>query len=467
MTRRIGAQRPRLHQWPEGATTSNLGSVLELAESCGLILDDWQQWCVDGILAENASGGFAAQQALLMMPRQNGKNAVLEAIELAGLFLFDEQRIIHTAQLAKTAADHMLRMVALIKGNPDLEAVCQFFFANGKESIVRTDTGARLEFITRGKRAVRGGSPNRVVFDEALYLADEQIQAILPALSAQSLNEIGAPQIVYTSSAPVAESQVLHRVRQALLDGLMPQAFYAEWGCEAGTDPNDRDAWYSANPGLGIRISEEWIADNELPILSPEAFAIERLGVVFGADSASSELPEWGTCLDASSTMFGPPTIAVDCDPDLSWTSVAVAGQRADGLLHVELVDRFTSPTDAVVALRSMFREFQSPIYVDPRSAAAALIPLLVDAQVRVAEVTLADLLKACAGLKAAVRDQRLRHRGQMPLDAAVASASVRTVGDGWAWARRTSTVSISPLVAMTIAAWAASTSKPTEFFAY
>jgi hypothetical protein len=446
---------------PQGAVSSAAEEAFALAESCGLRLFDWQRWVVAGMLSEDAAGRWAAQQALLLVPRQNGKNSVLECVELSALFLFGEHRIIHTAHLAKTAADHMQRMVGLIKANPDLERLCQFYFANGKESIVRTDTGARLEFITRGKRAVRGGSPNRVVLDEALYLTEEQMQAILPALSAQSLNTEGAPQIIYTSSAPLPESTVLHRVRNAMLDGGMTNAFMAEWSCEAGCDAADRENWYASNPTLGLLIGEQWIAENELPVLSPEAFAVERLGVVFGGDGGDTELPEWGACLDTDSQMSGKPSVAVDADPDGSWWSVAVAGQRADGRTHVELVERFTSSEDALAVLTKMWGKWRAPVVIDSRASAGALVPGLLQARVQVVEISTADLLRACSSFRLLVREGRLRHRGQQPLDVAVAGAAVRSVGEGWAWSRKVSTVSVSPLVAATLACWGAVASQP------
>ncbi len=450
---RVGAQRPRLQVLPQDRVSSAVDEALILAESCGIVLDDWQQWVVEWMLAQDARKRWAAQQCLLLLPRQNGKNEIAVVVELAAFFLFGERRIIHTAHLAKTAADHMQRMVAVIKANPDLEAVCQFYFANGKESIVRTDTGARIEFITRGKRAVRGGSPQRIIMDEALYLTDEQMQAILPALSAQSLNTVGAPQIIYMSSSPLPESQVLHRVRDSFVAGHIPRGFFAEWSCEPGADPADVENWYQANPALGIRISEQWVAENELPVLSEEAFLVERLGVVFGSDADGGTITGWGECLDADSQMVGKPAIAVDADPNLEWTSIAVAGHRADGLLHVELVDRFPSMEDAVAVLVAMHRKWQVPVHLDAKAAAGALVPLLMGAKVPVVETATADLLKACAGFKQQVADRKLRHRGQQPLDIAVAGAAVRTIGEGWAWARRSSSVSISPLVAVTLAA--------------
>jgi hypothetical protein len=58
-----------------------------------------------------------------------------------------------------------------------------------------------------------------------------------------------------------------------------------------------------------------------------------------------------------------------------------------------------------------------------------------------------------------------LRHLGQPELDAAVAAAATRDVGDaGRTWGRRVAAGDISPLVAVTLAAWAASAG-PQQFF--
>jgi phage terminase large subunit-like protein len=237
--------------------------VIEFAKRFGMVLDDWQEWVVRHMCAEDSEGNWAATQSVLLVPRQAGKSAILEVLEMAALFLWNEQHIIYSAHLGKTATDHMRRMRRHIKAVPEYDRLCRVLTGKGDERVERTDTGAILEFITRGKKSSRGGSPNRVIFDEAMFLAEDQIQAMLPALSAQSMNVEGAPQMVYTSSAPIAESQVLHRLRRRALDSSPPRMFFAEWSCHEDSDVADRDNWYQANPGLGIRISEEWIEDNE------------------------------------------------------------------------------------------------------------------------------------------------------------------------------------------------------------
>jgi len=448
----VGAQRPRLSHLPPGRVSSAGSDAVEFAASCGLLLDDWHQWCLDQLLGEDEHGRFVASVGLMVLPRQNGKNAVLEALELYAFYVLDEPRILHTAHLAKTAADHMQRMVALVRTNPELDEITHAYFANGKEALQRTDTGARLEFITRGRKTARGGSPARIVFDEALFLNDEQIQSILPAMSAQSMSPDG-PQMVYTSSAPLAESVVLHRLRRRGMSDDAGRMFYAEWSCESGVDIRDRDAWYSCNPGMGIRISESWVAENELTTMSPEAFAVERLGVVLTDDGLHVHLPGWEACRSQRSQLDSPPSVvAIAVGPSGQWSAVVVAGTAAGGLPYVELVRREPGtswlPEEALRASRAL----GCPVLVDPKSPTAAVLDVLERSGVELVEVSTSEYVRACAALQAEVANQQVRHFGDAPLDAAVVGADIRSVGEAWVWSQRASTVDVTPLVAATLA---------------
>lgn len=450
---RVGAQRPRLSLLPDGIVSSAADEAIALAETCGMKLDDWQRWCLHYMLGERADGSWAAGQSVLLVPRQAGKSALFEVMILAGLYLFGERRVIYSAHLTKSASDIMSRVVSLVKANPDLESVTQFYFANGKERIERTDTGAVAEFVTRGRKTLRGGSPNRVIFDEALFLTDAQIQAMLPGMSAQSMNEEGAPQFVFGSSAPLPDSEVLHRLRSAAISGRLPRAFYAEWSCEIGADASNRDNWYAANPGLGVRISEDWVADMEYAVMSPDAFAIERLGVVFdpspaGRDRVISEA-DWlaNATEDAAGT---PVAFGLDVSPDRSTACIGAAS--ADG--HIGVVDHRPGlglgwVRDRVAELRSVRPD--AVWVIDGRSAANGLLdgePTVLAAR---------EMAAACGALYDAVMERRVRFRRQSSLEDAVACASRRPLGDAWAWGRRESGGDISPLVAVTLALHGAS----------
>lgn len=467
---RRGAQRPRLHRLPQSRHGSAGPDAIEFAESLGYDLDDWQKWCIDGLMSEDATGRLIASMVLLIMPRQNGKNVVLEVVELYCFFVLDWAGITHSAHNAETSAAHMARLQAVIEDpqNAALLALVEFRTGSGLERIIRKDIKAEIRFVTRTNRRGRGKSPRMIVFDEALELTDEQSQAIVPSMSAQSMRA-DAPVLIYASSAPLPSSRVLGRLRRACIDGTAPEAFYAEWSCEAGVDPADRDAWASSNPGLGVRISEDWVEQERLVHLSPEAFLTERLGVVLGLDGDAGELPGWSECSDPASEFVGKPAVAIDVATDQSWTSIGVAGWRSDGSLHLELTEHLKGTASAVDVIAAIAKAQGVTVALDPRSPAGGLVDRLKTAGVVVVEVGSLEAVKACAALAQLVSSGEVRHRNQGPLNLAVQHAAVRAVGDGWVWARRAGAGDVSPLVAVTLAAGqlTATPKTPKPVFAY
>src|SRR5262249_45209251 len=105
-----GFQEPRLCWQPPGAVSSAGEEAIALAARAGLVLDPWQCWVLDRSLAERRDGKWAAWEVALICSRQNGKTAILEARELAGLFLFGEELIVHTAHQFKTSSESFRRI---------------------------------------------------------------------------------------------------------------------------------------------------------------------------------------------------------------------------------------------------------------------------------------------------------------------------------------------------------------------
>jgi hypothetical protein len=454
LAERLGAPRPRLLHLPPGKATSAGPEVVELAASAGLILDEWQSWSLEEGLAERADGKWAALESVLITPRQNGKDGGLEALELGALFLFEIGLTTHSAHEFKTAREHFLRIRALIEGAPELlERVAYIHTANGAESI-GLKTGERLNFVARSKGSGRGFSGGLIILNEAMFLPEAAMGALVPTLSAHP-----NPQIWYTGSAPHADSHVLHGLRNRAQSGDAGRLFYAEWGNEPGIDVNNpearREAIRIANPALGIRISEEF-CDAEFDAIGHlgEEFARERLGIPSMEDTTAGIFPPgiWHGCSDLHSQAV-PQALALDVSPGMTWASFAIAGTRTDGLTHVELLAREPGTGWVVDRARALAEELALPVLVDPRGPVAGLLDDLATANIKVELLADGQLPRACATLQERVLTGTVRHKGQSPLDQAVAGAGIRIQGDAWRWGRTASRVDISPLVAITIAA--------------
>jgi hypothetical protein len=302
-----------------------------------------------------------------------------------------------------------------------------------------------------------------VVFDEALFLTSQQVSAILPSLSAQTMRE-DRPLLIYASSAPIGESEMLHGLRSSVLRGEVPQAFLAEWSVELpDTDGDlaaavravmaDPESLYQANPGAGIRIDPEWCWTIERGSMTPETWCVERLGVVFTSDGDSGIIPanHWQACRDLTSTVEGG-RIALSVGPGGGWAAIGLAGEREDGSLHLEVV-RHAVGTGWLVEAALAGTERYGPLLVDPKGPTMAVLAQLEAAGVEVEELPPGDVTKACAELQLDVKTCRARHLDQPELNAAVAGVDIRPVGEAWVFSARASSVDVCPLLAVTLAA--------------
>jgi hypothetical protein len=177
----MGVQEPRFIHSPVHTVRNDAEDAIQLCAEVGMPLDPWQQIALETWLGvrEDGSVGGARRWSLA---RQNGKNAILEARELAGLFLFGEQRIVQRAS-GGDGDEAFKRMRNLIESVPWLDAeVRRSSESPGRQSI-ELKSGAELSYRTRTKGGARGFSAPVVIFDEAQELTGEQFAAIMPVTS--------------------------------------------------------------------------------------------------------------------------------------------------------------------------------------------------------------------------------------------------------------------------------------------
>ena len=434
---------PRHRTRPEGSLLAG-DEAVELAAAVGLDLELWQQSFLRDALTTRDDGRWACREAALLCPRQNGKGRVIEAVELAGLFLFDEQLILHSAHEFKTATEAFRRIWSWIESTPMLDRQVHRKLQNNNDMSIELKRGQRLRFVARTGGSARGFSGDRIILDEAYNLPDQAISALVYTTSARD-----NPQIWYTSSAPLPteSSTVLRRIAKRGREG-DPGLCYSEFKAADDAELDDPEAWSEANPSYPFLVTDDAIR-LELGVSLPADFARERLGVWPDEYEQHRVIPleAWARCLDRSQAPSGPLAYALDVSPDGGSAAVAVSdGAMLDVVAH-------RAGTAWIVPELAARGDRITEIILDPAGPAGALVAPLERAGVTVREVALREHVAACGQLLTAILDGKVTHAGQEELDAAAAGADRRDVGDGgWLWSRRRSTVDISPLVAVTLA---------------
>lgn len=457
-----GIQTPRVSCWPSYASSAGK-EALDLARSVGLWLDPWQALVLDHALGERPDGKWSAFEVALVVSRQNGKGAVLEARELAGLFLFGEQLILHSAHEFKTAQEAFRRVLGWIEGSDQLRKRVKSIRSSHGEEGIELRNGGRLRFVARSTGSGRGFSGDCVILDEAFNLGGDAMSALLPTLSARP-----NPQIWYASSAGMETSEQLLRVHARAEAGDTGRLAYFEWSADEKLALDDREAWRQANPALGIRISEEFV-QGELAALAtlgddgvwrgPE-FARERLGRWPAGNIEYVIDPEaWAKVADTESQPGHSIVFAADSNPEHTKATIAAAGMRSDGLWHVEIIEQHSGTSWVPERLIELNQTWQpESILIDPAGPAGSWLAELKyrdsdEYKIPVRVINAREMTQAC-GLffETVTQSIGLRHLDQAPLNAALFSAVRRPLGDAWAWDRRKSEDDISPLVAATLA---------------
>lgn len=461
----LGVQRPRVMHLPPGISSSLGQEFIDLAESAGLLLDDWQQYHVRVATAIRDDGWWAASEFGDVDPRQNGKGGIIEALKLGFLYLLKTPLVLYSAHYFPTALESFRRMQNLIEGCDDLRRkTMKPQVSNGKEGfeLTRAAGGGRLRYLARSKNSGRGFSAPVLFFDEAFSLDSASMASLIPTMSAQ-VN----PWVGYFSSAALESSAQLHALRRRAMSGDGGRLAYVEHS----VDPDDyggrgtpgweaarRDpkVWALANPALGIRISLEAV-ETELRTMPANEFDRERLGVPDpepAVDPPLFPLAEWNGLADPSSEYGGKVAFAVDVAPGGAAAAIAMVAIRPDGLPHVELVDHRPG-VDWLPARRAELDRHRPKCWVrDPSGPAVELAGKFRDLKAR-------EATEASTRLVTAVGARGLRWLCDESLHpavvTAVAGARRKDMGDGvWKWSRSRSDVDISPIVAMTWALWAA-----------
>lgn len=444
-----GVQTPAYRLLPEAVSSAGQEAI-ELAASAGLVLDPWEALVLEGALGEREDGTWAALEVGLVVPRQNGKGAILEARELAGLYLFGEELILHSAHEFKTAAEAFRRLLKLVQNTPELDRrILRVRTSHGEEGL-ELKGGQRLRFVARSTGSGRGFSGDTVILDEAYNLPSTAISALLPTMAARR-----NPQLWYASSAPLPreESDALRRLCRRGRRGEGSRLAYFEWSARSASDA---DALAQANPALGYRLTTDFI-ETERGAMSPEDFERERLGIFPEVLSAAEPavLPEqaWKACADVESEAIDPVVLTFEVSPDRAWSVIAAAGESSRHGTHVEMVDRRPGAGWVVQRLLELRERHEvAAVGCNASGPAGALLAECARLQLEVHAVVGREFAQACGAAYDDVVEGRWRHIDQAELNAAVTGATKRPSGDAWVFDRRAA-IDISPLVAVAIAA--------------
>lgn len=488
-----GSEVPRIFTPPLRDLTpeTTLGyAVIEFAtEVLEVDLFPWQRWLLIHALELREDGRFRFRKVVVLVARQNGKSALSQVLSLFFLYVLSTGLIIGTAQDLDLAKEIWQGAVEMAQEIPELAEEIQGTprTTNGQIEF-KLRTGERYKVKASNRRAGRGLSGDLILLDE---LREHQSWEAWGAITKTTMARPNA-QIWALSNAGDATSIVLRHLRkqahaalgdpdgiiaaenigkQAPEDGEVEEEVHEdptlgifEWSAPPGCDIRDPSGWRWSNPSLGHSIEPETLLSDSHS--DPEwVFRTECL-CQWTDGTLEGPFPPgvWEKSAESGSSLPQSAKIAacIDVSADRSHAYVAVAGERKDSRVHVEVIEarrgtEWVIPYLTEVAPNGKPRHEQFDLGVVLQANGAPVSSLLDElnaADIKVVEWKGADLGRGTGLFYDVVCQDRLRHLGQSALDIAAATAVTKPLADSWVWDRRKSPTDIAPLVAVTGAVW-------------
>lgn len=494
------------------ATTLGFEAVRFAEETVQIRLRPWQRWLLIHALELLDDGSFRFRKLVVLVARQNGKSILSVILSLFFMYVLEARTVLSAAQDLDTAEEIWQDGVDLVTAvdddtdepvRPELAAFYHdTILVNGKKALVLT-TGERWKVKAANRRAGRGLRGDLIILDElrehhtwhawsaitkttnarpnaqvwTFSNAGDVASVVLRHLRIQAHRQLGDPDGVCAAEEAAAPTE--YDVEQVVQDnpelaGLTleevveqgAELFLAEWSAEPGLSKWDRDGWAQANPSLGygdvtIRViagdcetDPEWEFRTEVLCQWP----VGALDGIFdpGKWQETQNQPVDGE-LAASDRIVGDVVAAFDTSRDGRRTYIAWAGRRPDGLAQGTMVAAQPGTDWVKPWLLKHAGKIESVSAQERGAPASDLLATLakdVEFTIPVVPIGGSDLTATHGRCRGLVRDGKVRHNPQPPLDQAADHAVTKPLADNEVIDRRRSPVEVAPLIAWEFAVY-------------
>jgi hypothetical protein len=464
------------------------GRWAKVAKALGKPMMPWQRH-VANVAGEidPETGDLYYGEVVVTVPRQSGKTTLILPVAVDRCIVpwrMGPQRSVYTAQSRNDARKKLVEEhIPLLEESFLWGLHRSKRLANGSESVLWRN-GSRQALMATTKKSGHGPTIDQAFLDEFFAQVDDRLeQAVRPSMITRASSQLWVVSTAGDASSIPLRRKV-DRGRERSLEALRSgdvrahgRIAYFEYSAPDDADPAAPATWWSCMPALGhtvteaaVEVEREGMEDDEFR----RAFLNQWRDGMVAVQAIPAE--DWKACADgpdpatgyAGATLDGRVAFALDITPDSSWGSIAVAGRTADGHPSGHVIEHRPGTSWMVPRIVELAGRWKPlAVTLDPASPASALLNDLVRERVEpLLMVNTREYAAACVALYNAATHQPseggvllppvFRHRDQAVLNAALAGAGKRGLGDGgWAWNRRTSTTDISPLVAVTLASWA------------
>lgn len=311
-----------------------------------IVLRPWQKKLIIALLATEG-GSLRHRQALIGMPRKNGKSALLAGLVLWQLVCGPAGGEIYSIAGDRQQAGIVFDAVkAMIGMEPELAALLRV----QRDVIVNDSTGTIYRKLSSDAKLGEGYNPTFVVADEVHVLQREgwdvmalgsgaRPEALMVGISTAGVrtDRFGGDSLCF--------SLYNHGKRVASGEEDDPTFFFCWWEANPEDAHDDPITWGKANPGFGDLVAEDDFAS--VIRRTPEnEFRTKRLNQWVAVSQAWLPTGAWAACRTDRSLIPGKDRVVFGFDGSRTNDSTALVIASIEEHPHIEVLELWERPHD-------------------------------------------------------------------------------------------------------------------------
>jgi hypothetical protein len=329
---------------------------------------------------------------------------------------------------------------------------------------LRFENGSRIDVIAPNEHGAHGYSIDLVILDEAWTVQPSVLQGLVPARAARPNS-----QMWVISTMGTEDSEVLNDLVAKGRDKTPGLAFF-EWSADeaGGDDVFNPEHWGRWMPALGNTVDTSSV-EAALTILSPSEFKRAFGNVLTAVDEELFPVEWWEETSDPYQQHGGEVVLAYDVNYNPDGATVAAAFPTERGW-HVDIVAY--EPGESVLWILPELKRLAGSMKVQAVATAGGGPARSIHPEVEgwcdsrlipFRSMSVQDMGAAAGLFYDGLRTRTLTHGQSEQLDVAVSRARSKNSGDLWRFDKKLTRVDVSPLVASSVALFAAQEVKAQE----
>jgi phage terminase large subunit-like protein len=317
-----------------------------------MVMRDWQTAMMRRLFARKENGRLKHRQALIGVPRKNGKSALGAGVALYGLAFGPKG-----GEVFSCAADKEQARIVFGTAKKMIELEPQFggLFKTYRDAIELPATGSVYRVLSAEAFTKEGLNPHLVLFDEVHAQPNRELWDVM-ALATGARTE---PLLVGITTAGVKSDSTggdslcygMYQYGQRIVSGEIedPSFYFEWWGAPEGSDHRDPAIWAGANPGYGDIVSADDFAAAVLR--TPEAeYRTKRLNQWVSTAQAWLPSGAWDECKGESEPIPAGAEVVLSFDGSFNNDSTAltvVTCPTGEELPHIDVVAAWEKPKES------------------------------------------------------------------------------------------------------------------------